>query len=50
MRAVHITRSSGPEVLHVVDLPDPVPAENEQLFDVSSFGVDFADTHHGHVE
>jgi NADPH2:quinone reductase len=39
MRAVQITRFGGPEVLGVVDLPDPVPGEGQQLFDVSSSGV-----------
>jgi len=46
MRAVQITRFGGPQVLDVVDLPDPVPGEGEQLFDISSTGVNFADTHH----
>jgi len=45
MRAVQITRFGGPEVMDVVDLPDPVPGDGEQLFDISSSGVDFADTH-----
>ena len=45
-RAVQITRSGGPEVLDVVDLPDPVPADGRQLYGVSSSGVNFADTHH----
>ncbi|MGY1821660.1 quinone oxidoreductase family protein [Geodermatophilus sp. SYSU D00079] len=45
MRAVQITRFGGPEVLDVVDLPDPVPGDGQQLFDVSSAGVNFADTH-----
>jgi NADPH:quinone reductase-like Zn-dependent oxidoreductase len=46
MRAVQTTRSGGPEVMDVVDLPDPVPADSEQLFDTSSSGVNSADTHH----
>ncbi|MCU1603975.1 MAG: putative Zn-dependent oxidoreductase, NADPH:quinone reductase [Modestobacter sp.] len=46
MRAVQITRFGGPEVLDVVDLPDPVPGEGEQLDDVQASGVNFADTHH----
>jgi NADPH:quinone reductase-like Zn-dependent oxidoreductase len=46
MRAVQITRFGGPEVMDVVELPDPVPGEGEQLFDISSCGVNFADTHH----
>jgi NADPH:quinone reductase-like Zn-dependent oxidoreductase len=43
---VQITRCGGPEVLDVVDLPDPTPGEDQQLFDVSTAGVDSADTHH----
>jgi hypothetical protein len=46
VRAVQITRFGGLEVMDVVDLPDPVPADGEQLFDISSAGVNFADTHH----
>ncbi|WP_246080722.1 hypothetical protein [Modestobacter altitudinis] len=46
MRAVQISRFGGPEVTDVVDLADPVPGEGEQLFDISSSGVNFADTHH----
>jgi NADPH:quinone reductase-like Zn-dependent oxidoreductase len=45
MRAVQITRFGGPEVLDVVDLPDPVPGPGQQLYDVSTAGVNFADTH-----
>ncbi|MGY5883441.1 quinone oxidoreductase family protein [Modestobacter lacusdianchii] len=45
MRAVQITRFGGPEVMDVVDLPDPVPGDGETLFDISSAGVNFADTH-----
>jgi NADPH2:quinone reductase len=45
MRAVQITRFGGPEVMDVVDLPDPVPGDGEQLYEISSSGVNFADTH-----
>ena len=45
MRAVQITRFGGPEVLDIVDLPDPTPAPGQQLHEVSSAGVNFADTH-----
>ncbi|WP_448638962.1 Zn-dependent oxidoreductase [Geodermatophilus sp. URMC 63] len=45
MRAVQITRVGGPEVLDVVDLPDPVPGNGRQLPEVSAAGVDSADTH-----
>lgn len=45
MRAVQITRFGGPEVLEVVDLPEPTPGPGQQLYDVSTAGVNFADTH-----
>ncbi|WP_448628051.1 quinone oxidoreductase family protein [Geodermatophilus sp. URMC 64] len=45
MRAVQITRFGGPEVLDVVDLPDPTPGEGEELYDVSAAGINYADTH-----
>src|SRR3954451_3542921 len=45
MCAVQITRFGGPEVLDVVDLPDPLPGDGEQLYEVSAAGVNFADTH-----
>ena len=32
MRAVQITRSGGPEVLDIVDLPDPTPGDGEQVY------------------
>jgi hypothetical protein len=46
IRAAQITRFGGPEVLDVVDLPDPTPGDGEQLFEISSSGVNYADTHH----
>jgi NADPH:quinone reductase-like Zn-dependent oxidoreductase len=46
MRAVQITQFGGPEVLEVVDVPEPVPGDGQQLHDVSTAGVNFADTHH----
>ena len=45
MRAVQITRFGGPEVLDIVDVPEPTPGEGQQLYDVSTAGVNFADTH-----
>ena len=45
MRAVQITRFGGPEVLDVVDLPEPEPAPGQKLFTVSTAGINFADTH-----
>ncbi|SDG28013.1 quinone oxidoreductase family protein [Klenkia brasiliensis] len=45
MRAVQITRFGGPEVLDVVDLPDPVPADGQRRYRVRAAGVNYADTH-----
>ncbi len=46
MRAVEITRFGGPEVLDVVDLPDPELGPGQRVFAVSTAGINFADTHH----
>ena len=45
MRAVQITCFGGPEVLDVVDLPDPAPGEGQELYVVSAAGMNYADTH-----
>jgi hypothetical protein len=45
MRAVQITRFGGPEVLDIVDVPEPTPGTGQQLYDVSTAGLNFADTH-----
>ena len=46
MRAVQITRFGGPEVLDVVDIDEPEAGPNQQVYDVSTAGVNYADTHH----
>jgi NADPH2:quinone reductase len=45
MRAVQITRFGGPEVLEIVDVPEPEAGEGQQLYDVSTAGLNLADTH-----
>jgi hypothetical protein len=45
MRAVQITRFGGPEVLELVDVPEPEAGPGQQLCDVSTAGVNYADTH-----
>ncbi|MGI8666131.1 MAG: quinone oxidoreductase family protein [Jatrophihabitans sp.] len=45
MRAVQIESFGGPEVLQVVELPDPTPAEGEVVARVLAAGINFADTH-----
>jgi NADPH:quinone reductase len=45
MRAVQIDEFGGPDVLQVVDVPKPEPGDREVLIEVSSAGINFADTH-----
>ena len=45
MRAVQIKEFGGPEVLEVVELPDPEPGPDEVVVDVTRAGMNFADTH-----
>jgi NADPH2:quinone reductase len=45
MRAVQIETFGGPEVLQVVDLPDPISGEGESVVKVRAAGINFADTH-----
>ena len=45
MRAVQIREFGGPEVLRLVELDVPEPADGEVLIRVSRAGVNFADTH-----
>jgi NADPH:quinone reductase len=45
MRAIQMTEFGGPEVLRLVELPDPEPGADELLIAVTRAGVNFADTH-----
>jgi NADPH:quinone reductase len=45
MRVVQIDEFGGPEVLQVVDVPNPEPGDGEVLIEVSRAGMNFADTH-----
>lgn len=45
MRAIHVTRHGGPEVLEVVDVDSPVAGPGELLVDVAAAGVNFIDTY-----
>lgn len=45
MRAIQITEFGGPEVLQPTDLPEPEAPEGFSLVDVTSAGVNYADTH-----
>jgi NADPH:quinone reductase-like Zn-dependent oxidoreductase len=46
MRAVQITRFGGPEVLEIVDNSEPEAGPGHKLYDISTAGVNNADTHH----
>jgi NADPH2:quinone reductase len=45
VRAIQIEEFGGPEVMRLVDLPEPEPAGGEVLIEVALAGVNFADTH-----
>jgi NADPH:quinone reductase len=45
VRAIQVTRFGGPEVLELVELPDPEPTGVLQRLQVESAGVNYADTH-----
>jgi len=44
MRAVQIIRFGGPDVLDVVDIAKPEPGDRQELYDVSTAGINYADT------
>ncbi|NCU84308.1 MAG: hypothetical protein EBV60_05660, partial [Actinobacteria bacterium] len=45
MKAIYITEFGGPEVMKYLDLAEPVPAGSQVLLDVTSIGINYADTH-----
>ncbi|HEX6391426.1 MAG TPA: zinc-binding dehydrogenase, partial [Solirubrobacteraceae bacterium] len=45
MRAVQQREFGGPEVLELVEVPEPVAGPGEVLIDVRTAGINFADTH-----
>jgi NADPH:quinone reductase len=45
MKAIQVTEFGGPEVLELVELPDPEPADGIAVVDVTRAGINFADTH-----
>ena len=45
MRAIQQTEFGGPEVLRLVDIPEPSPGAGEIAIRVSRVGMNFADTH-----
>ena len=45
MKAIQIKEFGGPEVMNLVELPDPEPGEGQVVVDVARAGINFADTH-----
>ena len=45
MRAIQVKVFGEPEVMKVVDMPDPVAGTDEVLIDVTCIGVNYGDTH-----
>lgn len=45
MHAIQVNRFGGPEVLELVELPEPVPTGDLQRLRIESAGVNYADTH-----
>jgi len=45
MKAMQITAFGGPESMHLVDLAEPVPAPGQEVIEVTSIGINYADTH-----
>jgi NADPH2:quinone reductase len=45
VKAIQIEEFGGPEVLKLVELPDPEPADGQVVVDVTRAGINWADTH-----
>lgn len=45
MRAIQVNEFGGPEVMELLELPDPEPADGEVVVDIARAGINFADTH-----
>lgn len=45
MQAVQVPHTGGPEVLEVVELPDPKPGEGDLLVEIAAAGVNYIDTY-----
>lgn len=45
MRAIQAQRAGGPDVLELVDLPDPTPGPGEVLVKAAAGGINFIDTY-----
>lgn len=43
MKAIQVQSIGGPEVLHLIDLPTPVPGPDDVLIETTSAGLNYAD-------
>jgi NADPH2:quinone reductase len=46
MKAIQITKTGGPQVIHSVDIDRPVPAAGQVLVEVKAIGVNFIDIYY----
>ena len=46
MRAIQVTKTGGPDVLKLAQLPDPEPDAGQLLVKVAAAGVNYIDTYH----
>jgi NADPH:quinone reductase len=45
VKAIQISEFGGPEVLQLVEIPDPEPTDGQVVVEVARAGMNFADTH-----
>jgi NADPH2:quinone reductase len=45
VKAIQIEKFGGPEVMQLVELPDPEPGDGQVVVDVARAGINWADTH-----
>ena len=45
MKAIQITAFGGPDSMHLVELADPIAGAGQELIEVTSIGINYADTH-----
>jgi NADPH:quinone reductase len=46
MKAIQVTQTGGPDVLQLVDLPEPQSRPNEAVVKIAAAGVNFVDVYH----
>ncbi|MGA0867196.1 MAG: quinone oxidoreductase family protein, partial [Candidatus Nanopelagicaceae bacterium] len=45
MKAIKITEFGGPEVMHYIDVEEPIAKDGEVILEVTGIGINYADTH-----